>query len=186
MWPIRLTSRYWERWSASTQSSLPAPPPVPSPLHCQVTELFQLMEPHPSRWLSISRSNRSVRIWSRTDTPSFSGSTYTKMSHNGKGRGRVLTLGLRSHGKIKVVSTVVSKQKRPEVPSFFRAPVTADRICAALSGETTERLVCSRGRTAISILPFSRAWGGAFLNIRILKWLSCGGTRISSCSCARC
>lgn len=47
-----------------------------------------------------------------------------------------------------MVSTVVSKQGRPE-GSFLNAPVTAWRIRAALSGETTERVVRKLGTLAI-------------------------------------
>ena len=62
-----------------------------------------------------------------------------------------LALGLRSQGRRKVVSTVVSKQSSPDPDvSFLRAPVTADRIWAALSGEATERVVRRPGTSLIS------------------------------------
>ena len=65
-----------------------------------------------------------------------------------------LAWGFRSHGNRKVVSTVLSKHSKPQ-ESFLNAPVTADRIWAALSGEATDRVVLILGRTAIVL---DRSW----------------------------
>lgn len=63
-----------------------------------------------------------------------------------------------------MVSTVLSKHSRPD-GSFLSAPVTADRIWAALSGAATERVVLILGRTAIINLSGRTVQWSLALNI---------------------
>lgn len=65
---------------------------------------------------------------------------------------------MRSHGRRKVVSTVFSKQGIPEA-SLFSAPVTADRIRAALSGEMTESVGRKVGIGTLAIVMNERGGG---------------------------